>query len=567
MKFFNVFLKKTLIVLGFGLYISSSNLIAQCPDFNDCFSLLSNDGCTYTFIINVDGDNVFSDDSNPLEAHLVNWTFQVFGDAEIVSSGFVEPSGFLATSTSISIANTASMVAVSHIDLTNPIETHQLVGGHFFFTVDATAESCFTVQRTGTNGIWNFGGIGVCDVTGNCDPQEYCTDGQEISGNVTAPGNIYDCPDTENHGIEGVEVSITSPNGNTCNTVTENDGTYSCVFCDEGPFEICIDSNCEEPCGLTDFDLVLLFDYILSLKDWSIALQIIGDVNQDGNVSALDLITLQKVLLDIDTGIDINWCNFVPVEDYENAPILDDFSDDDNGFFEELDNCVEITDSSVSTDFLRFMIGDLDGSCSDCIHGDENGDIPIVVEEDEHRSIFRSSRNDRLLALTLHIEIPSGIEVIDINSPLPNFEYSISGNELHFIWIDLSEDFKGYSTLENDELLEIMTNENSNLTITGDQNFWYNKDFGIHNINDNAEVRNSSNHEDRQSIILNGSSTFQINQLDENENISFYNTSGQIVESLRMDHNTKEVNVNLPTGIYLIQVGERSVQPIKVFIK
>lgn len=541
-------------------------MYAQCPEFNDCFTLLASDGCSYTFLIEVEGDTVFRDEINPFDAHLVQWNFSITGTGEIVSSGFSDELGDLALNTEISISNTASTVTVSYFDLNNPIEAHRLVGGHFIFTVESAAGSCFTVKRSGINSGLNFGGAGVCNALGICDDEEYCSQGRVVNGNVTAPAHFYDCPDTENHGIEGVNITVISSNGDTCTTGTANDGTYSCVFCDEGPFNICAEADCPDPCGVTDIDLVLLRKYVLGVFAYDKNIWFIGDVDNNKSIRTLDLVRLQREILGIDTNFVENWCRFVPVSDYSTAPNPN--GPNSGASYQSIGNCVS-TANGGSTDFLRYMVGDVDGSCTDCIHGDEEGDLPIVIDNDgsDNSSRIKSTKNDKIHALTLHIPIPDGTQVYKISSPLPGFEYAIKDNEVHFIWLDLTEDNVGFEARAGEVILEVETNGTNILSLSNQENYWLSAVQGIKKITTAAEPRSRITNQSLQNMMVNNQYPIEIESIQEEGNLMIYDTYGRVVASRKIDKSTSNIEVDLHTGVYIFFIEDESgIQSQKILI-
>lgn len=537
-----------------GMFLPNS--FAQCPTFNSCYELVSSDGCTHTFNITITGDNVFSNTTTPLLLEAFTFNFGINGsqDGTVISSGFVDPNGFLATNTDMTVSHTNSSVAVNAGN--DDIDAFQLVGSQFQFTVEGNVNSCFEVRRSGINAIANFAsGMGVCFVTGDCDETEVCSQGTEVTGTVTAPGFIYDCTETENHGIEGAEISITGSNGEVCETTTANDGTYSCTLCDGGPHEVCVTTTCDDACGVTAFDLILLRRLILGIDLFDFDSQIIGDVNLSGGASTLDLVFMQREILGFDDDNFVeSWCRFIPVNDY-------------GGNIGDIDNC-QTAAAFGGTDFLRYMLGDMDGSCSDCIHGDEMGPVPIIFENDKktNSTVIRSPSTDKLHVLTLMMDVPSTMEITKVTSSLPGLEYSVNDGQLQIIWIDTKEKDEGLAVAKNGSLIEIFSEGEGNLKLVKGENFWLGTETGTLRITERIEKRSNDSVEN-QDLLINQNSLIQISEIIGNGSLEVYNTAGALINKSTIDKSTSTINLDVKAGIYILYItDDAGTQTKKVFI-
>lgn len=529
-----------------------------------CYSLSEVDGCNYTFDIEVTG---FS--GNPA-VDFVTLKFQILGDA-VLDTVTSSVSGF-------NIYDDDSSVDMYYFS--SPIETEKILGKKFSFTVKGTPNKSFTIKRVDSwCGVFQVNGFGRCFTTGSCGEQQFFVDSHEVSGIVTAPGYLYDCPATENHGIEGANVSISSTNGESRSTTTANNGTYSRVFGSEGPYEICLETVCDSACGLTDFDIVKLQKLILTDKGWTKDLYIIGDVNRNGDVNTLDLLFMELEILNKPTPID-NWCRFVPVHDYGLAPEIPAngiASQQVIDFYKSMDNCLTVNSSYVSKDFLRYTLGDMDVSCSDCIHGDNNGVLrstegftSVMIDRDDSNLLknkIRSSENDKIHALTLHVEIPSGVTVSSVKSPLPDFDYAIRDNEIHFIWVDLTENGAGYFTKENEVLLEIETDQKCNLNLATNENYWLSAEYGIRQVVKESLESNSLSKS--QFVSINGQSAVTISQVVGNGVLSMFDISGRLILSQKIDDKTSRIDTEIKVGgIYILAIeDETGLQSYKVFLQ
>ena len=448
-----------------------------CPDFDICYQLIEQDLCTATYLVNIDGNLDAYNNIN-----LLNFTFSATGGtidgvAFITSGGYLQGQGV--------------QISGNTVFGGSGINGDPLTDNYFVVTVSASPGEC--VKLTCTGGMW-FGNT-RCDLLPSniCpDAPEFCATGNTISGTVTAPGDIYKCLNSEDNGIEGANITITGPNGENCNTTTSNSGEYSCTFCTEGLFTICASADCPKPCGVSAYDLVLLREYILGIKDWTKEVGIIGDVNGKGGLTTLDLVLIQRAILGLSGPSEqFNWCRFVSVADYEQEPnpAGQDFTSSNLSN----DNCIIVSDPSTSTDFLRYMVGDLDGSCSDCVHGDDMGGVGIVMDNDDKSLIIRSGTSDKIFAFTLQIELPLGTEISAIESRLPGLLYKVENNILHIIWIDHSEGNQGVDIAPNESLIHISYTGYKPTNLTLHENYMLGKKSGVVKLysNNASETRSA----------------------------------------------------------------------------
>ncbi len=526
-------------------------VILPCPDFDLCYELVDSTNCSATYEVSIMGE---------LAGHTIgpvsfSW-FANGGDIDGVSFANIQsnPLVFGGVTINGNVASGGSGISGQDILDRSP---------HFLITVSTEPGSCVSLDD-GLVGIAIPGSLCISTETLCTDPQVFCAIGVEVSGIVTAP-SVNDCPDTENHGIEGAEIFITSANGEVCETRTENDGTYACTLCDDGPYEICVNTVCDEPCGVTDIDLIRLRKIILGVERLTSDFIFIGDVNGSGTVSTLDLVLIARDILGLDSTTIENWCRFVPVQDSEYPPDLGD-----NAAYAAIDSCILVTDPSVSTEFVRYMLGDIDNSCTDCIIGDGMGDIPIVVENDPsgNRVIVKSPVTDKLFALTLHISIPTNTPIYNISSPLPNLEYAIKDNEIHIIWIDATDDNIGYQAVAGEELIGIITSQSPNLTLQADGNYILADAAGMNTLSEDQRIGSRGNQATPQSIIINGQAWIDIQQIEGDATLRIYDRYGRRVTNMQINSDTRTINTPLRTGVYIFTIQDKSgVRSHKVFIR
>ncbi len=524
----------------------------ECPTWNDCVSLVSSDGCTHTFVINIEGDGQFTDSNDPFPVNFINWTFTVTGNGSVASGMFIDPNGYYEQN-GVSLSASGNSVNLNYFDTQNDLEGFQLTGDIVEFTVEAQdVPSCFTVTRNTSNviGAQDNNGLVICEDEDDCAPIEVCSEGETISGIVEAYTGVgANCPDTENLGIEGVEITVTSANGS-CNAITGNDGTYECTLCEGGPYEICVETTCDEPCGLTSYDIILLRKIILGVTEWPPYINIIADVNNSGGFSTLDLVHLQREILELDTDFIENWCRFVPTFDL-NGPNSNDI---------ELDGC-SIANGPNSpfgaTDFVRFMVGDINGSCSDCTHGDGMGDIPIVADDGPGVLKIKSPKNGKIHALALQFKLSSDTKINTLESSLSDFMYNVIGDELHIIWSDPSDDNVGYYNDGSENLLEIYF-EGETPTITNDENMILTSEGDVLNIVERSGPKGREKvDEDIQLLKVEHYQPFELVGNANVATIEVYSISGQMVERQVVDIHTEEfvkLQKEYDLGVYIIRV-------------
>jgi len=558
LKFFSSFI----VFIGFMLFAQVQSK-AQCPMWNNCIEHISSDGCTHTFIISVEGDPVFTN-TNPFYGVLINWTFGITsGVGTITSASFVDPFGHMALN-GVSLNVNFGSVQVAYSNINNLLNASLLVGNQIVVTVEGSPNTCFTIGRGGTNMVWNFGMGTPCQVTGSCESIEVCSTGEFISGKVTAVSSaLADCPDTQNLGIEGVDVTITGTNGN-CSDETQNDGSYGCYVCEGGPYEVCVTTMCPEPCGVTTLDLLMIQEFILGQRGFNKEHVFLADVTGDVRMTAEDILELRKKILGLNSKR-TNWCRFVPVSDF--ATILPSNVSIPNGTntstihipnIAHIDNCITVANPQANVDFIRFMVGDVNGSCSDCIHGDGIGNVPIVVErEGDAKLKVTLPTIDNLFGLGMDFSISVGTRILSIDSHLDNLEYAIIDGVLRIIWYDISQEKLGVRNSGSTPLFTINYSGDAP-SLSDGENLILGQNTGIAHLSRQVDVRDKKVMT-KKHWIFNTSLDLIVNE--QNIMVELYDTFGQLI--FRQNANFSELDnftakSHLPTGIYIIRVKNDS---------
>jgi hypothetical protein len=201
-----------------------------------------------------------------------------------------------------------------------------------------------------------------------------------------------------------VDISITSASGESCAQTTSNAGVASCTVCGDGPFTVCVDTKCPQPCDVTNLDLAILHDVVKGRTLFTKDGIFIGDINGNGSLSTLDIILINNTILGLPVPTPINWCRFVPAIEYINAP---NPNIQPPPSYASMDNCYNVTDPSVITEFYRFMVGDINHGCTDCIHGDGIGTVGIVINDDPTlKSIIQAPNTEKIDLFTSRLSCP-----------------------------------------------------------------------------------------------------------------------------------------------------------------
>ena len=123
---------KHLLLLAFFLFTGNS-IKAQCPDWNDCISLINSDGCTHTFLISIEGEGAFEND--PDFDVIINWNFAItIGTGTITSASFIDPFGYMAQN-GVSLNVNPSSLNIFYANINQLLDADKLIGDQIFITV------------------------------------------------------------------------------------------------------------------------------------------------------------------------------------------------------------------------------------------------------------------------------------------------------------------------------------------------------------------------------------------------------------------------------------------------
>ena len=255
---------------------------AQCPMWNDCFTVTS-DGCNHTIVIDITGDEAFTN----TDISALNLNFGITsGSGTITNASFVNPLGEMSTKGVGLDYSSGQNLHIIYFNTVTLLEADLITGSQIILTLTGASGTCFTFSRTGINSFFSILTNPQCMVTGACSSQIVCSTGISIGGAVSVDPMLYDCQNTPNHHVQGVDVTITSASGENCNSTTDETGSYGCSVCGTGPYTVCVTTTCPEPCGLDNTDIVLLREYILGIKSLTKNIMFIADINNNGSLSS-----------------------------------------------------------------------------------------------------------------------------------------------------------------------------------------------------------------------------------------------------------------------------------------
>ncbi len=528
-----------------------------CPTYNVCYEMISSDECTATYVVDFDGDFTGYTLSNYF------FTFNV-ANGVLESANLINPFGPVGTG--------GVFVTPGPSDFTisggSNISGSSANGLQVTFTVSAEPDKCVSISRS-TGGIWFDGNPCMAMGDPKCDPSEdnYCATGTEIGGQVSALGSdglAINCSGSSggSNNVEGAELTITSASGDSCNAITSDEGKYACKLCGKGPFTVCVDTECPESCGITAADVALLTRLILGFDQFTVYSQFMGDINQDGRVSASDRVNLNKEANGQPNNID-NWCRFLPAEDLVHLG--------QQGPQNEVvdDACRTLGGNDTSQDFVRFMLGDMDNSCDDCTHGDGMGDLPLVINDDDV-GIFtvRLTESMGIFYGSIELDIPDDMIISDISSSLDHLQYNRNGRKLRVYWMDESGDIEVLKYSRNSVLLTIKysnISSTSNIILVDGDNVILD---GKGTISKLMESQGGF-----KKVILDGGNSLDFHSNSELAKGVLVDFSGRIIwsETISISNDITDIqlmNKDIPTGIYIFNISNESLnESLRIFIQ
>ncbi|MEL6392820.1 MAG: T9SS type A sorting domain-containing protein, partial [Bacteroidota bacterium] len=321
----------------------------------------------------------------------------------------------------------------------------------------------FAVQPDGTLGGPNWS-MCVVEVFVQ-DPDELCDDcGPD--GLVTIAGDIRTSSDIS---VEGVDVNLTGSSVQI--DLTDVGGEFRFEGMESGDYIVEPYKNDDLTNGLTTFDVLILQRHLLDVDPITDPYQwLAADVNADGQLTVLDMLTLRNVILDyvdefpnntswrfVDASVDLS----VPAEGVMTT-----------GSAERI-VIEQITSCGFDFDFIGIKVGDLDGSAwanseSALLQGDERSDReshPIIIDDtwleagESYMLPVRVDDLERLNGLQFTMLLSDDVELVAVYGGLLTEEHlgesRLDRNQLMVSWNQSLSQISGSEVLFDLELRAI----------------------------------------------------------------------------------------------------------------
>jgi len=207
----------------------------------------------------------------------------------------------------------------------------------------------FNIWVWDANGLGDFCQVGVL-VGGECNP------GEEASGNIIAGSIQTETGDM----INGVVATVSSSTQQEYpfSLTTGNNGQYAFASNPSGfNYEVAAEKNDDFLNGVSTLDLVLIQKHILGLDAFNSAYtSIAADANNDGKISALDLIELRKLILGVQTDFNNN-------SSWRFVAASETIFDVENPWpFTEIISINDLSNDLIEEDFIGVKVGDVNGN-------------------------------------------------------------------------------------------------------------------------------------------------------------------------------------------------------------
>jgi len=198
--------------------------------------------------------------------------------------------------------------------------------------------------------------------------------------------------------------------------------------------------------GVSSLDLLILQEYLIGLRPLTDPyIQIAADINNDGQITSLDLVDLRKVLLGYESEFPSNDSWRFIIKDFEWADIKNPFD------FEEINVISSLDKDYMNEDWLGVKIGDLSG---DALANARNEVAKIRSSKeltmntknrrlspgDKHTLSFTTSRSETLKAIQIGM-IADGLKITGVQSQVLSLSpehIALTDEEsaLSIVWFD-----------------------------------------------------------------------------------------------------------------------------------
>jgi len=548
--------KSILISLCFISFLFSQTLSAQpCPTDLDIYPTVEEEGSGVLVTIHFDSDTW--DNSTTLEVEEMDITFGLglsSAGLSILDFGFEDPYGTMALSgVTLTIINGGNDLQIEHNSSNSDMPVDEITGPQVWFFVEGGSAGDFgAIARTASPLYIDYdGGPTGCSPTSSPSSANFNLTSNTIEGHIESVGAAYSSCSSQD--IEGADVIINPGFFQICATTTDSDGDYSCNTCEDGPYLVCASAECEDACGLNNAD-VALGQQLLKDGYTDFYYTIAGDVDRNGIFNASDLGDMNRELTGQDP--DIDWCRFIPIDDY--------FLEDINA-----DNCTDVPGFGSKYDFFRIALGDLNGSCNDCVHGDLLGDFPIVMEENEDGVEIYVSDDIQLIGLDIHLSTPNLFSTLGVDVVDSRIETSILKTGIQISYWDFSEEMDGIAIDSKNPIIFLPELTLDDITLDLSQSNVISTRSGGYYIREILPMF------DQRQLDVNFFSSRESTLLPSDMSSSdltleVYSLSGAMLYRHDVPVVANSINVNkiFPTGIYLMTFrSENSIHTKKIWLR
>lgn len=160
-------------------------------------------------------------------------------------------------------------------------------------------------------------------------------------------------------GLQGTTVELNG-NGNDP-TTTDEEGAYSFTATAEYDYSVTALNDADHDNGVTVYDLLLVKKHILNTEPLDSPYKMIAaDANNSQSITTADIVTLRRLILNVDTELANNTSWRAVAADYT-------FPDPQNPWAEDFPEVISYNNLSanqMTTDFIAVKIGDINGSAA-----------------------------------------------------------------------------------------------------------------------------------------------------------------------------------------------------------
>ncbi len=277
--------------------------------------------------------------------------------------------------------------------------------------------------------------------------------------------------------ISDVEISLINE-GNTRSTQSDEQGVYFFEDCvSDIEYHLDCQKNGDDLNGVTTSDIIAIQRHILQIKELDSPYKMIAaDVNNNKEISAIDLVEIRKLILGVYTEFPENDSWRFNVKAHE-IPMFDPWRMEEDMSFNDMDHDV------LDAHFIGIKIGDVNNTVQLGLHQNALTERSQVSQLKTKEQQLKAGQ-ECTIKFNLDQEIPltgfqtafdlHDISIIDVKSSLPNFEnynFHIHNNQLKISWNHTNPIFDSETILEIRIISNIDQFASEALTMTNDDIF------------------------------------------------------------------------------------------------